>query len=156
MTKEKLEFYKYEIRFKKRITKISSLEKKQALKFFEEPLNTTGVYKIYILRKNNRILYVGQTKRQLRSRLNYGLAAEGKNGYHGYKWKTEEVAEIIVFYFMDRKYDQELIETIEGEIVYLVRKKTGHWPIFQNEIHFHNVKDKSAFQIANEIYSIVS
>jgi hypothetical protein len=29
------------------------------------------------------------------------------------------------------------IETIEAEIVYEIREKTGKWPKYQNEIHFH-------------------
>jgi hypothetical protein len=42
------------------------------------------------------------------------------------------------------------IETIEAEIVYAIREKTGKWPKYQNEIHFHTqlAQDES---IKNEI-----
>jgi hypothetical protein len=30
------------------------------------------------------------------------------------------------------------IESIEAELVFLIRQKTGLWPLTQNEIHFNN------------------
>jgi hypothetical protein len=45
----------------------------------------------------------------------------------------------------------EPIEAIEGELVFLIRQRTGDWPRYQNEIHFTN--SAAAKKIAVKIYS---
>lgn len=49
---------------------------------------------------------------------------------------------------------RDVIEAIEGELVYLIRNKFGYWPKFQNEIHFSNCD--GAKEIAMEILRIVN
>lgn len=110
--------------------------------------------KIYILKYNKEIIYVGITTTRLSTRFGSGLSASGKRGYHGYAWKQlgikKESDPIDLFvYFFENK---ERTEAIEAEIVYLVRHKTGKWPKYQTEIHFHqaNTKEKN---IAKEIFT---
>lgn len=43
-------------------------------------------------------------------------------------------------------------EAVEAEVVYLVRKETGNWPLGQNEIHFNNAHPKQARLEAQKIY----
>ena len=73
-----------------------------------------------------------------------GLRANGANGYHGYKWKEIEKAELFVWNFDGM--DKNQMESIEAEIVYEIRNKYGQWPFFQNEIHFNN-----EFSFAREV-----
>ena len=37
--------------------------------------------------------------------------------------------------------NKEQIENIEAELAFLIRTKTGKWPLNQNEIHFNNKFD---------------
>ena len=111
---------------------------------------TGSDYKIYVLTSNKKVLYIGTTKSSLKSRLNSGLKANGKNGYHGYKWKDEKNIRIFVWNF--DKLDKYQTENIEAELAFTVRNKTGKWPKFQNEIHFNNSYEEKGKKIANKMY----
>lgn len=101
--------------------------------------------KLYVIAQGLNIHYVGITNRPMSARINYGLKAKGANGYHGYKWKTAKGdLELFVWCFpksSGKKFMRE-IETVEAEFAYLVRYKTGNWPISQNEIHFYTSTEK--------------
>ena len=55
---------------------------------FAAPASTRGIAKLYTLTRNKTLVYVGIAEQPMSSRLNYGFKANGKGGYHGYKWKT--------------------------------------------------------------------
>jgi len=42
------------------------------------------------------------------------------------------------------------MEAIEAELVYFIREKTGNWPKYQMEIHFHRASEEEK-QIAMSI-----
>lgn len=107
-------------------------------------------FKIYLLTDHENVLYIGTTKNSIKNRLRYGLLASGKNGYHGYKWKSQPTIKLHVWCF--EGLDKEKIENIEAEFVYLIRKETGKWPIYQNEIHFNNLFDNQGEKIAESLY----
>lgn len=114
--------------------------------------------KIYLLKKDGEILYVGITKMPLSSRFRYGLTALGKNGYYGYAWKAlaprkGQSGPIDLFVYVYNS--KERTEAIEAEVVYLIRNKTGRWPRYQTEIHFHQADDAEK-EIAQGIYKQVS
>ncbi|MDH3857254.1 MAG: hypothetical protein OEV07_04620 [Gammaproteobacteria bacterium] len=44
--------------------------------------------KLYVVLSGRDIHYVGITNRPMSARINYGLKARGKSGYHGYHWKN--------------------------------------------------------------------
>lgn len=111
---------------------------------------TGSDYKIYIVTANKEVLYIGTTKSSLKSRLNSGLKANGKNGYHGYKWKNEKKIRIFVWNFTE--LDKYQTENIEAELAFNVRNKTGKWPKFQNEIHFNNSYEEKGKRIAKKMY----
>ncbi len=114
--------------------------------------------KIYILKEGKEILYVGITKRPLSERFRYGLTASGKNGYHGYAWKAlaRKVQSGPIDLFVYVFNSEERTEVIEAEVVYLIRNKTGKWPRYQTEIHFHHDADRKEQGIARRIYEQVS
>lgn len=90
--------------------------------------------KLYVVKQGKVIYYVGITSQDIRKRLRYGFSAQGKHGYHGYKWKDLDTAELLVWSFPGKTTD---VEAIEAELVYLIRERTGKWPKYQMEIHFH-------------------
>jgi len=104
--------------------------------------------KLYVVKHGKEICYVGITRQDIRKRLRYGLSATGKHGYHGYKWKDQDTAELLIWSFPGST--QEYVEAIEAELVYFIRKKTGKWPKYQMEIHFHGASE-SERQVARAI-----
>lgn len=113
--------------------------------------------KVYIVHSDKEVLYVGEAHTSMKLRMQRGYTAfnylqknnKRRNGYGGYKWldRTEnpERTLILSVAIFGKEYDgdeeREIIEAIEGELVYLVRNKTGKWPELQNEIHFHNIEN---------------
>jgi hypothetical protein len=111
---------------------------------------TSSDYKIYVISIQKEVHYVGATKTSIKSRLNRGLKASGKNGYHGYKWKDKLDVRIFIWNFEDLNKVQ--IENIEAELAFVVRSETGKWPESQNEIHFNNSFEGKGAGIAEKMY----
>lgn len=132
-----------------KVQTIFDMDKNESIPKFTKPVTDTN-FKIYILKSANDILYIGTTKSSINNRLRYGLSANGLNGYHGYKWKTLETVLLYVFCFDD--FDKTKIESVEAELAYMVRKETGRWPEYQNEIHFNNSFIPTGQLIAEKIY----
>ncbi|NOS90862.1 MAG: hypothetical protein HOP30_02970 [Cyclobacteriaceae bacterium] len=135
---------------------------------YKEIAKSDAIFKIYIFRKNSTILYVGLTRQRISTRLSGGFRSfkhwheskVKKNGYSGHKFIQEFIdsdeIELLVFPLkhlnsMTNKEDYQAAEAIEAEIVYLIREKTNRWPVFQNEIHFYNLKDSKKY--AKKIFS---
>jgi hypothetical protein len=137
--------------------RISSIEQHGAYKKGMWGLANKKLPKIYILRKREGILYVGITKSPLSSRFRYGLTASGKNGYHGYAWKAlaKEVQSEVIDLFVYVFNNEERTEAIEAEVVYLIRNRTGKWPKYQTEIHFHQAAAQEK-RIAERIFHQIS
>lgn len=134
------------------IVKIFDLKNKNYLKSFLKPL-TEKRYKLYVIKSHNEFLYVGITKQSLRNRLRSGLSSDGIHGYHGYKWKNHKSIQLYVWCFDN--FNEEQLENIEAELVYLIRNKTNNWPLFQNEIHFNNNFTEGKI-IASQIFKILT
>ncbi len=125
--------------------------------------------KIYIISSKKAVLYVGEANTSMKTRFQRGCTSynyfintkKTRSGYKGYKWldrkaNPNRILNVSVAVFeskFDPKEKRDDIETIEGELVYLIREKTGLWPKFQNEIHFHN--DKNAKKIAESIFKTI-
>ena len=109
-------------------------------KGFEYPDVLDKLPKLYVVKHDREIYYVGITSQDIRKRLRYGFSAKGEHGYHGYKWKTLDVVELLIWSFPNS--DTAYVEAIEAELVYFVREKTGKWPKYQMEIHFHGASEK--------------
>ena len=132
---------------------------------FQKPVTLSKTPKIYLLKHEGEIVYVGYASQPIGTRLWQGMYAAGLYGYHGYKWKQVDVLELLVFVF-----DQELkgskhvddapyvllAEAVEAELVFKCRKENGRWPEFQNEIHFNNAERDLAKNIAEDMYEKVT
>jgi predicted GIY-YIG superfamily endonuclease len=146
--------YIFELSIKEsQVNNIIDLLENKNIDKFSFPL-TGDQFKIYVLTEKNNIIYVGTTKSSIKNRLRYGLKMNGKNGYHGYKWKHLSTVRLLVWCFDD--FDKEKIEFIEAELVYLIRTSTGKWPTHQNEIHFNNLFIPKWQQIVEELYSQIT
>lgn len=106
--------------------------------------------KLYVVKHRKEIYYVGITSQDIRKRLRYGFSTQGKHGYHGYKWRNKNAADLLIWSFPDST--QEHVEAIEAELVYFIREKTGKWPKYQMEIHFHGASETER-QVAKSILS---
>ena len=61
------------------------------------------------------------------------------------------MAELLVWCFPDATSEQ--VEAVEAELVYYIREKTGQWPKYQMEIHFHGATE-SEKEIAKSILGV--
>lgn len=122
----------------------------QGAKNFITPDTKTGIPKLYVVKDGKDICYVGITSQSMSARFRTGFQEEGHYGYHGYKWKDKlKEADVLIWHFIDQT--SIIVEAIEGELVYFIREKTGEWPKYQMEIHFHHEVTEEERQIARLI-----
>ena len=124
----------------------------QVVNAFKKPVTDKGVPKLYVVKHQSKVIYVGHTTQGLRTCLRQGFQAKGEHGYYGYQWKNLSGVDLLVWCF--RRESVKRIESIEAELVYLVRRHKGQWPEYQTEIHFHEVSD-SEKEVARSIYQVV-
>lgn len=99
-------------------------------------LATSRLPKLYVVAVNEWPIYVGTTKQSMRSRLRLGWNAKGDAGYYGYDWRHKFKEATLDIWGFEGAPDEDFIETIEAEVVFLIRC-SGQWPPGQTEIHFH-------------------
>jgi len=81
-----------------------------------------------------------------------GLKAKGKNGYHGYAWKSiRHSLTLDVLCWAGNGNIRKELEAVEAEVAFLCRQKTGEWPLSQTEIHFRPPKEIHK-KLAKQIY----
>lgn len=128
---------------------------------FKYPVTKKLAPKIYILKQQGQIVYVGYASQSIGTRLWQGMSANGSKGYHGYKWREVEQLGLLVFVFdktiNGSKHQDDVpyiafAEAVEAELVFKVRQETGKWPKFQNEIHFNNEQLEKAKEVALDMY----
>lgn len=119
--------------------------------------------KLYIISNGAEILYVGEANTSIKVRFQRGSVAYNyytknevaRGGYKGYKWLNKidnpkrELNFLAVIFDESLDKNRTFVEAVEGELVYLIRQKTGKWPLFQNEIHFSNCD--GALEVALEV-----
>ncbi len=108
--------------------------------------------KLYVASHQGEPIYVGITRQPVGRRLRYGWTANGKHGYHGYAWRHEFTEVDLDIWCHTDAIDRDCrdIETVEAEVVYLIRKASD-WPRYQTEIHFRrasSVHRRVAAQVA--------
>jgi len=128
-------------------------DKKGRQKFRD--LATSHLPKLYVVSVVEKPIYVGITKQPMRNRLRFGWTAGGHAGYYGYPWRNKfSEVNLDIWFHTDAPKDGSMLhlETIESEIVFLIRHRSGQWPMHQTEIHFHP-SEQSHRNIASEIVS---
>jgi len=103
---------------------------------FSPVFKKTETAKIYLLKNADFYQYVGATTQPIDKKLKQGLRGNAKYGYHGYKWKNQEIIECFVWIF--NGFTKKQMEAVEAELVFQIRSKYRRWPEYQNEIHFNN------------------
>lgn len=142
--------YRYRLTLKDRLISSISLEGVATGKF-AFPATKKDLPKLYVVKHEDKVVYIGFTTQSIRTRLRQGLQAKGKGGYHGYRWKDLSEVEFFVWCFPGLTADQG--EFLEAELVYRIRHATGKWPEYQTEIHFRNMPLESPLQeILNQVY----
>ena len=148
-----MECHRYHLELADRRITSMKLEDKQGkateVRTFRKPVTQKDLPKLYVVRNRSRVIYVGHTRQPIRNRLRYGLQATGKGGYYGYSWKELREVHLLIWCFPWEP--TERVESIEAEVVYLVRNDTGQWPGYQTEIHFHSVREEEK-KVAELIY----
>jgi hypothetical protein len=101
---------------------------------------TQRIPKLYIASRNGAPIYVGITSQSMATRLRFGFRANGKHGYHGYRWRGQSDLDLDIWYLDDVPPATAAaeLECIEAEVVFLTRQTFNQWPEFQTEIHFHS------------------
>ncbi len=94
------------------------------------------VPKLYVIVDNGNPIYVGMTRQRIGDRLRQGFQATGSHGYSGYEWRNKISLASVDVWVCDRE-DQNMMETVEAEVVFQIRSTFGQWPEHQTEIHFH-------------------
>jgi hypothetical protein len=115
---------------------------------------TTRSPKLYIVSVDGEPIYVGQTVQSITARLRMGFTADGSTGYHGYAWRHKHTLVALDLWILQGAEEENEIldiETIEAELVYLIRHHLGQWPAWQTEIHFHPSTPEHR-RLAGEIY----
>ena len=95
------------------------------------------VPKLYVVSDGEKPIYVGQTKQRIGARMRSGFRSDGSNGYYGYAWRHNSSSATIDVWVQEREEDLAWIETVEAEVVFLIRQEYDQWPEHQTEIHFH-------------------
>lgn len=119
---------------------------------FAPEYKKSDLAKIYLVKDDKFYNYIGATIQPIHTKINQGLKSDGKNGYHGYKWKKLNKIELFVWTFDG--FNKEQLEAIEAELVFQIRSKYGRWTDYQNEIHFNN-KFTFARELAKDIFNYV-
>lgn len=140
---------KYRIKISKAKFECIEANGEQGRSFVSQDISD-NLPKLYVVKHNKAIYYVGITRQDIRKRLRYGFLDTGNHGYHGYKWKDQDEVELLVWCFPGSTVAH--VEAIEAELVYFIREKTGKWPKYQMEIHFHGASE-SEMEAARSILS---
>ena len=107
---------------------------------FSKPASTSKHPKLYTLSAEGVLAYVGIASQSMSSRLSYGFRANGKSGYHGYKWKLLRHRLVLSVWTAEVEGNPvglRELETVEAEVAFLCRQQSGQWPTYQHEIHFY-------------------
>lgn len=96
------------------------------------------VPKLYVISQDQKPFYVGVTKQTIRARLRLGFDANGAHGYHGYAWRYH-LEQAVLDVWVQNGSDGTItdLETVEAEVIFLIRQQYKQWPAYQTEIHFH-------------------
>ncbi|MDO8804455.1 MAG: hypothetical protein Q7R35_08485 [Elusimicrobiota bacterium] len=122
---------------------------------FYKPATIRGLAKLYTVSDADSLIYVGISQQPMAGRLNYGFKANGESGYHGYKWRDlKRQLRLTVWTAQKDGSPAQLreLETVEAEVAFLCRQRSGLWPVYQHEIHFYQ-SDECQRNAAGIIYS---
>ena len=118
---------------------LMSVSSPDGVDHFTKPVTQTGP-KLYVVTQGLDPVYVGVTKQPIRARLRSGFTADGGHGYYGYAWaKVPGDFGLDIWIQADPPAVEPLrgVETVEAEVVFLIRSAARSWPRYQTEIHFY-------------------
>ena len=114
---------------------------------FVSPVTKPGP-KLYVILDNHEPVYVGATIRPIGECLGSGFRSK-----YRYEWRLLQCAYVDIWRLKGvDDNDTRAMETVEAEVVFLIRETRKQWPKYQTEIHFHQSQDshrKIAMKIAS-------
>ena len=133
--------------------------------------------KLYVISVSGRPIYVGTTTKPIKKRLSDGIKPSSSSRYLWSHWNHFPLEELAVDVWAVNVDDKDIetmkddpnmklaidgivnkspkdiiLETVEAEVAFLIRRDTDKWPKYQIEIHFHQSQDTHR-EIAEEIVS---
>ena len=97
--------------------------------------------KLYVISHDHKPVYVGSANKGMDDRLRQGF----RNRYT-YAWRHHLAGtNPNVDVWLQEGGDTDnlvFVKAVEAEVVFLIRQKTGQWPKYQTEIHFHQSNDE--------------
>lgn len=112
---------------------------------FSKPASSAKHPKLYTLSDDGSLVDVGVASQPMSSRLTLGFRANGKGGYHGYKWKSLRhglTLNVWTAELSGKPASLQDLETVEAEVAFLCRQQAGQWPTHQHEIHFYQSSEQ--------------
>lgn len=107
---------------------------------FQAPASTPGCAKLYTVADAGKLLYVGISSQRMSTRLSLGLRFTGAKREYLYKWRNLRhplALSVWTAASEDAEATLQELEIVEAEVAFQCRSVSGQWPLFQNEIHFH-------------------
>lgn len=121
----------------------------------------SGQPKIFVIKSENKFTYVGYSSGELYSRITRGLADSLaktyiKNGDFETKELDLYVFEFAVFADYSKTETRQYYQSIQSELIFLIKYQTGLWPILQKQVNLSNDNQKDTREIAVEMFEKIS
>lgn len=120
----------------------------------------SGQLKIFVIRSENEIPYVGYASETMYPCITKGLAASMAKEYmKDGEFETKEldlyIFEFLLFADFSKTETRQYYQSIQSELIYLIKAETGTWPILQKQINLWNENQEEAREIAYEMILIL-
>ena len=117
----------------------------------------SGQPKIFVIKSGIKYIYVGYASESIFPRLSNGLAESlGKAFIKEEEFESEEldlfIFEFVLFADYTKTETRNYYQSIQSELIYLIKSETGKWPALQKQINVSNLNVKEAREIAKEMF----
>jgi hypothetical protein len=120
----------------------------------------SGQAKIFVIKSGLENIYVGYASESMLTRLSQGLTDSfGKYFVKEGEFESEEL-DLFIFEFPllvdnTKTETRNYYQSIQSELIYLIKSETGKWPTLQKQINVSNLNAEEAGEIAREMFEKV-
>ncbi|WP_339880605.1 hypothetical protein [uncultured Algoriphagus sp.] len=120
----------------------------------------SGQPKIFVIKSEKEFSYVGYASESMFPRITKGLAASLAKAYMKDRELETKELDLYIFEFMlfadfSKTETRQYYQSIQSELIYLIKAETGTWPILQKQINLWNENQEEAKEIAYEMILIL-
>ena len=117
----------------------------------------SGQPKIFVIKSCIEYIYVGYASESIFSRVSNGLAESlGKAYIKEEEFESEEldlfIFEFVLFADYTKTETRNYYQSIQSELIYLIKSKTGRWPALQKQINVSNMNQNETKEVAEEMF----